>query len=330
MTAGTHILGFGHAVPGRRVPNGEIEERLGLGPGWIERRTGIVERRWAAPEDTLSDLAAAAGRMALDEAVTHGLDRGAIGLTLLATSTPDHLLPPSAPLVAHKLGLSGSGAADLAGACGGFLYALVLAEGFVRTSGTPALVIAANLLSRRINPAERGSCVLFADAAGAVVLAPSPRPEAGILAAHLTSDGAGYGLIQVPAGGSSHPFAPDLPVEDTRMTITDGQAVFVEAVRLMTDSARRALGRAGLAADAVDHFVPHQANARLMHAVAHNLVIPQDKVLSSVALFGNSSAATIPLTLSLAHEKKPFRPGEMLLMSAAGAGLTGGASVLRL
>lgn len=330
MTSGTSILGFGHAVPERRVLNAEIEERLGLGPGWIERRTGIVERRWAAPEDTLSDLAAAAGRMALAEAESRGLDRAAIGLTLLATSTPDHLLPPSAPLVAHKLGLAGCGAADLAGACGGFLYALVMAEAFVRTSGVPALVIAANLLSRRINPAERGSCVLFADAAGAVVLAPDTRPDAGVLAAHLASDGAGYGLIQVPAGGSSRPFAPDLPVEDTRMTITDGQAVFVEAVRLMSDSARRALDRAGLTGEDISHFAPHQANARLMNAVAHNLVIPDAKMLSSVTHFGNSSAATIPLTLSLAHAKRPFKAGETILMSAAGAGLTGGACVLRL
>lgn len=330
MTAGTCILGFGHSVPERRVPNGEIEERLGLGPGWIERRTGILERRWAAPEDTLSDLAAAAGRMALAEAESHGLDRATLGLTLLATSTPDHLLPPSAPLVAHKLGLSGCGAADLAGACGGFLYALVMAEAFVRTSGAPALVVAANVLSRRINPGERGSCVLFADAAGAVVVAPSPRPEAGVLAAHLSSDGSGYGLIQVPAGGSSRPFAPDLPVEDTRMTIADGQAVFVEAARLMTESARRALARAGMTAADIDHFAPHQANARLMQAVAHNLVIPPERMLSSVARFGNSSAATIPLTLSLAHEKAPFRAGQTLLLSAAGAGLTGGACVLRL
>lgn len=330
MTRGTTIVGFGHAVPERRVLNAEIEERLGLGTGWIERRTGILERRWAAPEDTLSDLAAAAGQMALTEAEGRGLDRTAIGLTLLATSTPDHLLPPSAPLVVHKLGLSGCGAADLAGACGGFLYALVLAEAFVRTSGVPALVIAANLLSRRINPAERGSSVLFADAAGAVVVAPDARPDAGVLAAHLASDGSGYGLIQVPAGGSSRPFAPDLPVEDTRMTITDGQAVFVEAVRLMSESARRALARAGLSVDDIDRFAPHQANARLMGAVAHALGIQGSKVLSSVAQFGNSSAATIPLTLSLAHGARPFRPGETLLMSAAGAGLTGGACVLRL
>lgn len=330
MTAGATLLGFGHAVPDRRVTNDEIEARLGLGPGWIARRTGILERRWAAPEDTLSDLAAAAGRMALAEAARRGLAPGSIGLTLLATSTPDHLLPPSAPLVAHKLGLSGSGAADLAGACGGFLYALVMAEAFTRTSGAPALVIAANVLSRRINPAERGSCVLFADAAGAVVVAPDARPDAGVLAAHLASDGSGYGLIQVPAGGSSRPFAPDLPVEDTRMTITDGQAVFVEAVRLMSESARRALARAGRDAQDVDHFVPHQANARLMSAVAHNLGIPEGKMLSSVSQFGNSSAATIPLTLSLAHQKRPFCPGETLLLSAAGAGLTGGACVLRL
>lgn len=330
MTGGARIAGFGHATPARRVLNGEIEARLGLSEGWIEQRTGIVERRWAEPGETLSDLAVSAGAMALGAARAHGLAPGAVGLTLLATSTPDHLLPPSAPLVAHKLGLTGSGAVDLAGACGGFVYALALAESFVRMHRVPALVIAANVLSRRINPAERASAVLFADAAGAVAVVPSEDTRTGILGCDLAADGAGYGLIHVPAGGSSVPFAPDLPIEDTRMSITDGQAVFVEAVRLMSASARRALARASLDSDAVTHFVPHQANARLMDKVVHMLALPPERMLSSIARFGNSSAATIPLTLSLANQARAFAPGEIVLMTAAGAGLTGGACVVRL
>jgi len=327
VSAGTRILGFGHAVPERRVLNTEIETHLGLEAGWIARRTGILERRWASDGDTLSDLAASAGDMALAAAE---LPRSDLALTLLATSTPDHPLPPSAPLVAHKLGLTRSGAADIAGACAGFLYALVLAEGFVRVNQAPVLVIAANILSRRINPDERGSAVLFADAAGAVVVAPSDDARSGILGTSLAADGSGYGLIHIPAGGSSRPFSPDLALAETRMVLTNGQDVFVQAVRLMSESARTALAKAGLTASDVDRFVPHQANARLMDAVARSLAIPEDRVVRSVAQFGNSSAATIPLSLSLANGERPFARGETVLLSAAGAGLTGGACVLRI
>ncbi|MER8499194.1 3-oxoacyl-ACP synthase, partial [Mesorhizobium sp. M1312] len=189
----SRILGFGHHVPGRKVANAEIESNLGLEPGWIERRTGIRSRFWATDEDTLSGLAEQAGDMALANA---GIDRSDIGLLLLATSTPDHLLPPSAPLVAHRLGLRRAGAVDLTGACAGFIYALMFADGFTRLHGKSALVIAANILSRRINPAERASSVLFADAAGAVVIGPCEGPNQGILSASVDSDGSRYGLIQ--------------------------------------------------------------------------------------------------------------------------------------
>ncbi|MEW6122360.1 MAG: beta-ketoacyl-ACP synthase III [Pseudomonadota bacterium] len=322
--SGTRLLGLGHAVPERVVTSAEIEANLGLEAGWIERRTGIRERRWARPDETLSGLAAEAGAMALAEA---GIDPADVGLTLLATSTPDHLLPPSAPLVAHKLGLTRSGAVDMAGACAGFLYAYVMAEAFVRVWRRPVLVIGANLLSRRINPAERGSSVIFADGAGAVVVAPGG--DGGLRGNCLSADGTGYELVHVPAGGSNRPFAPDMPVEDTRMTLTDGKALFLGAVRLMSDSARSALAEAGLAAGDVDRFVAHQANARLVDAVAHNLGIPDAKVARSIDRFGNSSAGTIPLSLSLSHQENPLRPGEVVLMTAAGGGLTGGACVLR-
>lgn len=325
-SAGVRIAGFGHAVPERRVLSADLERELGLEAGWIERRTGIRERRWAGANDTLSGLAAAAGEQALARS---GLDRASIGLTLLATSTPDHLLPPSAPLVAHRLKLTRSGAVDLAGACAGFLYALTLADAQVRAHGRPALVIAANILSRRINPAERGSAVLFADAAGAVVLAPSDDGAQGVVAASLGADGAGYGYVGIAAGGSSRPYAAGMAIEDTRMTITDGRGLFADAVRLMTDCSREALAEAGITADAVDRFVPHQANARIFGAVGSKLGVREDAMVSTIAEYGNSSAATIPLSLALAHAARPIAPGETLLLAAAGAGLTGGALVLR-
>lgn len=324
MSRSSRILGFGHHAPGRKVANPEIENNLGLEPGWIERRTGIRSRFWATDEDTLSGLAASACGMAL---VNSGISRGDIGLLLLATSTPDHLLPPSAPLVAHRLGLSRAGAVDLTGACAGFIYALMFADGFTRLHGKASLVIAANILSRRINPAERASAVLFADAAGAVVIGPCDDPDRGILGASVDSDGSRYGLIQIPAGGSNNPFRSDLDLEETRMTITDGREVFAKAVDMMTACSQDALTAARMQPQDIGRFVPHQANARIFDAVGRNLGIADQAIVKTIAEYGNSSAATIPLSLSLANQTQPFRPGEKILLAAAGAGLSGGALV---
>lgn len=324
---GVGIAGLGHYAPQRVVTSAALEDAMGLERGWIARRTGIVERRYARADEALSDIAAKAGCMALDAAERGvGLGRDAIRLLLLATSTPDHLLPPTAPLLAHRLGLSSAGGVDLAGACSGFLYALTLADGFVRTHRQPALVIAANILSRRINPEERASAVLFADAAGAMVLSPCER-EAGVRGVDLASSGADYGLIQIPAGGSRRPFAADVPVIDTRMVLTDGKAVYQKAVAMMAGSARSALAQAGVSARDVAHFVPHQANARMIETLRAGLGIATERTLSTVADFGNSSAATIPFTLSLKAPADGYRDGDVLLMTAAGAGLSGGAVV---
>lgn len=324
MSGGAEIIGLGHAAPDRAVANATIEAELGLAPGWIEQRTGIRTRRYAEPGVTLTDLAARAGDMALRSS---GLAREKVALTLLATSTPDHLLPPSAPLLAHKLGLANSGGIDLAGACAGFVYALSLADSFVTAHRVPVLVVAANILSRRINPADRGSAILFADAAGAVVLAPTSCEGAGVRGVRLASSGADYGLIKIPAGGSARPFAEDTPILDTRMLIADGKAVFAKAVAMMAGTSRLALELAGLSAADVSHLVPHQANARMTAAVAHKLGIDEGRALSTIAEFGNSSAATIPFTLSSCAGERAYKRGDVLLLTAAGAGLTGGSLV---
>ncbi|MDR7147942.1 beta-ketoacyl-ACP synthase III [Rhizobium sp. BE258] len=326
MTAllSSRLAGFGHAVPSRIVHNAEIENRLCLEDGWIERRTGIRSRYWASEGDTLTGLATAAGRMAISNS---GLAADDVALTLLATSTPDHLLPPSAPLLAHKLGLRNSGAIDLAGACSGFLYALTLADGFVRAQGRPVLVVAANILSRRINPAERASAVLFADGAGAVVLAPCSDGRSGLKAAALASDGSGYDLIGIPAGGSSKPFTRQTPGDEMLMSMRDGREVFSRAVELMTRTSLQAVAQSTGTISAIDRFIPHQANARLSDAIRRNLAIEESKAVSTIAEYGNSSAATIPLSLSVENSRRPFAPGENLLMTAAGAGLAGGAVV---
>ena len=326
MMSGIEIIGHGHAAPDKRVTSAEIEARLGLPDGWIVERTGITARRYAADGEALSDLAIKAGEQALS---TAPIARRDIALVLLATSTPDHLLPPTAPLVAHRLGLTGAGGIDMAGACAGFIYALNLGAAFAASHQAPVLVVAANILSRRINEADRNTSILFADAAGAVLLAPSSRTACGVIGAHLTSDGSAYGMIQIPGGGSRMPFRTLVDASQTLMVLEDGKAVFAKAVAMMTDAAEKALKRANVSAADVDHFIPHQANTRMMRAVAEKLRIPIDRMRSTIAEYGNSSAATIPFTLSATFAQHPIRPGQTVLLTAAGAGLTGGAAVIR-
>ena len=320
----TRIAGLGHYVPERRIENSVLERDLGLSNGWIARRTGIKARRWAAPDQALSDIAVEAASSALARAQ----DTGEVGLVLLATSTPDHLLPPSAPLLAHRLGLT-CGAIDLTGACSGFVYALLFADGFVRTTGQSVLIVAANILSRRINRADTTSAVLFADAAGAMVLAPSSREGAGLLGSSVMSDGSLYDMIAIKAGGTRNPDLSMAEPEDRVIRIKDGKVVFEKAVKTMTLCSAQALERAGIQASQIDHFIPHQANARIFDLVAENLKLDPSRTLRSIEEFGNSSAATIPLTLSLAAQDGKLADGQFLLMSAVGAGFTGGAAVFR-
>lgn len=324
---GTEVLGLGHATPERIIANAQIETELGLEAGWIEKRTGIRNRRWAADGEAVSDIAVRAGEMAL---AASRIARENVTLTILATSTPDHLLPPSAPLVAHALGLRNSGAIDMAGACAGFVYALSFADAFSRAHNANVLIIAANILSRRINPAERASAILFADAAGAVLIGPTDRPRTGVLGVDLRSDGSAYDLIKISAGGSRTLFQPGLDAAETLMTITDGRAVFTKAVNMMAETSTAALGSARCTSSDIDHWIPHQANSRIIEATRSKLQLSPDLTLSTVAEFGNSSAASIPFTWSHCAQARDFASGQRVLLSAAGAGLTGGAIVFGL
>ncbi|GHB16711.1 3-oxoacyl-ACP synthase [Pseudovibrio japonicus] len=319
------LVGFGHYAPKRRVLNAEIEQDLGLEEGWIERRTGIRERRYVSSDQALTDIALPAAQMAIEDA---DIDPATIGLTLLATSTPDHLLPPSAPLLVHKLGLPNSGGIDMAGACAGFLYALAMADAYAKAQGIAVLVVAANILSRRINPQERASRVLFADAAGAVVVMPPTHKGQGILAADLTSDGAHYDLIKIPGGGSRNPYRPDMDPNEYLMSLKGGQTVFARAVTTLTNSGTKILDQAGLSPSDVDHWAPHQANSRIIQAVGTNLSIDPDKALMTLAKYGNSSAATIPFSLSKCRENRSYRTGDKLLLSAIGAGFVSGSLLI--
>jgi 3-oxoacyl-[acyl-carrier-protein] synthase-3 len=255
-------------------------------------------------------------------------DPGKIGLLMLATSTPDHLLPPTAPLVAHKLGLTTSGAIDVTGACSGFLYALVLADTYCDHSGKSILIIAANLLTRRVNPADPSTAALFSDGAGAMLLEPSRQPH--LLGSFLGADGSSYDFIGIPMGGTREPLTSK-GVDEGRhlMTMRRGQALFKRAVNAMADAGREAMTEAHLNAGDIDWWVPHQANSRLIEDTGIALGIPVEKTISVVADYGNSSAATIPIALHHGVKSGKIREGQTLLLTAVGAGLLTAGVVLR-
>lgn len=321
----SEVVGLGHYVPSHRVDNSQLENHFHLEPGWIEQRTGIKERRWALHDESLVDLAEKAGLAAINNA---DVTREEIALMILATSTPDHLLPPTAPMLAHRLGLSHSCAYDLSGACSGFLNALMMADGFVRTQKKAALIIAANILSRRINLSEQNSAILFGDAAGAMIIKPAFDETKGILGMNFLTDGSVYDLILISAGGSERPFDPDIPLCNYKMRLRDGPAVFTQAIKMMATCATQAMMNAHLSPLDIQHFVPHQANIRIAENIAKKVGISSEKIISIVHQYGNSSAAGIPLALSMTNQAKPFMAGEKILLTAVGAGMTAGAIIL--
>jgi len=323
----TRIVSVGAYVPVRIVSNDELETRLGLTNGWIERRTGIVERRYAAEHEATSDLAVQAGFQALGAG---GTLETPIRLLLLATSTPDHLLPPTAPLVAHKLGLVSCGAIDLANACGGFLAALALGHAYCQSQNCSVLVIAANVLSRRIDPNDPLTAALFSDAAGAVILSPTTDAQNDILSLHLDADGSQYQNLLIPAGGSRTPTSAETVAAGGHfMNMERGGEVYRSAVRGMVRAGESALASAGLTIADIDWWAPHQANARIIADVGGRLGIDLARTISIVRDYGNSSAATIPLALAIATADGRIRRGQRLLLTAAGAGMVEAAAVIR-
>ncbi|MFN3326673.1 MAG: beta-ketoacyl-ACP synthase 3 [Bryobacteraceae bacterium] len=319
------IAGVGSAIPPAATSNPEIETRLGLEPGWIERRTGILARPTTAPGIATSDLAAEAGCKALQSA---GLPPGDVGLLLLATSTPDHLLPPTAPLVAHRLRLTQAGAIDLTGACSGFLYALAIGSACVASMNRPVVVIGANILTRRVNERDPATVALFADGAGAAVLVPSETPH--LLGQYLGADGSHYDAIKIPAGGTREPLTSEsLQSGRNLMQIQDGPRSFKHAVRLMATAGRQALSAAALTPDAIGWWIPHQANLRLIRETGKALGIPNDRTIVTIDRYANSSAATIPIALAQAVAANRIHRGDTLLLTSVGAGMINAGLVLK-
>lgn len=319
------ILGCGHATPGLVVTNDELERELGLESGWIERRTGVLQRRICGPDESCSTMAVEAGAMALEHARVPASE---LGLVLLATSTPDYPLPPTAPVVAERLGAAAPGAVDLAGACSGFLYALSLAAGWAQLNHAPALVIASNVLSRRLDPTDPSVRAVFADGAGAVVVGPG-TDSIGLRSFALGSDGSRADAIQVEAGGSVRPIDAEVFSDGAQyLRIHDGAGVFTSAVEGMARVSNLALQQAGLSHIDVHRWIPHQANSRILARVGQRLNIDEDRWVTILETWGNSSAASLPTAMSLAAHDGELRAGECILLSAVGAGMVEAAAVV--
>lgn len=321
------ITGWGRYLPERVLSNADLSRMVETNDEWIVSRTGIRERRIAAPHETTSTMATAAARDALCAARLAPAD---IELIVVATATPDHFFPSTACLVQHQLGVPTTAAAfDLGAACAGFVYALGTAAQFIR-AGTyrRVLVIGSETLSRFTDYTDRKTCILFGDGAGAVVLEACDA-ERGPLSLVLHSDGGGGPLLGIPGLGAAQPASPEVLAAGGQYMRMDGGEVFKFAVRAMADAAAEATEAAGLAPGDVDMLVPHQANLRIIDAAAKRLDLPRERVWVNIDRFGNTSAASIPICLSEAADAGALRDGMNLVLVAFGGGLSWGASVVR-
>ena len=323
---GTTIVGTGMYVPDRVLTNADFERMVDTSDEWIRERTGIRERHMAAPDQAASDLAVIAARRALEAA---GVSAEELDQIIVATTTPDRLVPSCACIVQAKLGAKSAAAYDVFAACSGFIFATSLARAAIGTGvAETVLVIGVEVLTRITDFTDRNTCVLFGDGAGAVVMRPC-APGEGILADSIHSDGTLGDLIEMPAGGSAMPASHETVDQRLHTLKMRGKELFKVAVRGMEESLRLALDRAGVAPTELDLVIPHQANQRIIDAVRERLAIPADKVLLNIDRYGNTSSASIPISLDEVVRAGRLKPGDMVGLVAFGGGVTWGASVAR-
>jgi 3-oxoacyl-[acyl-carrier-protein] synthase-3 len=319
------IIGVGSAVPEKVLTNAYFEQIVDTSDEWIVTRTGIKERRIAAPGEASSDYGMRAGFKALDHA---GVSPEELDLIICATVTADRVLPATASIIQDKIGAKNAAAFDLAAGCSGFVYGLAVAAGMIASGiHEKILVIGVDLLSRITDYQDRSTCVLFGDGAGAAVVAPAE--DHGLLSFVLGSDGSGAELLKVDAGGSLMPASEETVRERRHFIQMAGQEVFKFAVKIMADASIQALEKCGIAPEDVDLFIPHQANTRIIESAARRLGIPEEKVFVNVHKYGNTSAASIPIAIDEAVREGRLKKGDVMVAVGFGAGLTWAASVIK-
>jgi len=322
------IAGVGSYVPSKVLTNEDLSKLVDTSDEWIRTRSGIRERRIAAADEACSDLAVKAAQAALADAKVSASD---IDLLIVATCTPDQPLPSTACIVQHKLGIPAHATCfDIAAACSGFLYALEIAYGQLQTNRYKrALIIGAEKLSTITDWTDRTTCVLFGDGAGAAVLNKVEQPGIGILGTDLGADGEFADNLYIHAGGSRTPASAETVAQRDHCIRMNGREVFKSAVRVMETVAREMLEQHQLSPDQINLVIPHQANIRIIEALASNLKMPMDKFFVNLDRYGNTSSATIPLALDEARRAGRIKPGDINLLVAFGAGLTYGATLVR-
>ena len=327
MSTRTHamVAGVGSVLPERVIPNSYFESTLDTSDEWIQERTGIRERRFARDDQVTSDLAVGATRAALESA---GISAGQVDLIVCATLSPDTPIPSTAVWVQRKLGLA-CPAFDVNAACAGFSYAMSTGTAFVESGAAETVVvIGAEVLSRVLDMTDRATCILFGDGAGALVLRPSA--SAGVIGSVLGADGRSAEILIIPAGGTRQPASREtVEARDHSIRMPNGREVFKRAVVEMSNACRQLLDKSGYTPDDVDLLIPHQANARIMVAVAERLGIGMDRAVVDVGSVGNTSAASIPIALDRAWRSGRVREGALVLLTSFGAGLAWGANLVR-
>ncbi len=319
------ILGTGSYVPNRVLTNADLESMVETSDAWIAERTGIRERRLVESGQACSDLALEAAQRALTTANVNASD---LDLILLATCTGDNPLPSTACLLQNRLGATRAAACDISAACCGFVYALSIADAYVKTGMRYVLVIGSEVMSAITDWTDRNTCVLFGDGAGAVVLGPGSH-DAGILSTHLHANGRLSDMIQVPGGGSKAPGSKEILDNKQCFIKMKGNETFKIAVKSMEEAAHEAVTANGVTMSEIDVFIPHQANMRILKAVSQRLGLPQEKLMINLDKFGNTSAASIPLALDEAVISQRIKTGDLVLLAAFGAGLTWASALVR-
>lgn len=322
----SRIIGTGRYAPEKVVTNDDLAQRIETSDEWIRSRTGISTRHVARDDEQTSDMATEAAKKALEAAGKKPED---VDLLIVGTISGDMPMPSCAAFVQAKLGTRAP-AFDVSAACAGSLYGLAIADKFVKTGAAKcAMVIGVELLSRILDWEDRNTCVLFGDAAGAMLVGPESRPDRGILSTHLKADGTLTDILKIPGGGSLHPVTHESVDQRLQYVKMNGREVYKVAVRSLTEVVLEALEHNGMTAADIDHVVPHQANIRIVDTVLERLNVPREKAILNIDRYGNTSSASVPITLDEGVRDGKITDGDLVAMMAIGAGMTWGSALVR-